>query len=36
MLRELVNQHGPKKWSAIAQMLGTKGSKQVRISVCEA
>ena len=30
VLRDLVNEHGPKKWSLIAQQLGTKGSKQVR------
>ena len=28
-LRRLVEEHGPKKWSLIAQKLRTKGSKQV-------
>jgi hypothetical protein len=28
-LRQLVEQHGPKKWSLISSILGTKGSKQV-------
>ena len=29
LLRDLVAEHGPKKWSLIASQLGTKGSKQV-------
>eukprot|EP00955_Chlamydomonas_euryale_P031082 326675-Chlamydomonas_euryale.AAC.4 len=35
-LRRLVEQHGPKKWSVIASLLGSKGSKQVRGVECGA
>lgn len=29
-LRDLIDQHGAKRWSLIASLLGSKGSKQVR------
>lgn len=34
MLRRLVAEHGTKRWAYIAGIMGSKGSKQVRVRVC--